>query len=297
MAAKSKPTWIAVMDGTQARFYALRRAEEGQVFEEVAIPLAAIHLRKPRALRNDKPGRRAGNGARHAVEARTDYYKLETANFAREVAGTLDAALAERRYDRLVIVAPPRNLPELRQCLTMRVREAMVHEIPKNFANLGTDALWEKLSGILLREAKALNGAAARVATQSGGSLPVSVVFRGLEASPAVQASALKHAAKLGRKFSRIINCRVTIEAQHRARSTVKMFRVAIDLKVPGRDISSKAGGDERPAYADIGKAMREAFATATRQMQDHILRMKDRTVRTRRQSSPRTRGEAVESD
>ncbi len=297
MAAKSKPTWIAVMDATQARFFALRRGEDGQVFEEVAMPLAAKQMRKPRTLRDEKPGRRAGNGVRHAVEPRTDYYKLASTTFTREVAGTLDAALAGRRYERLVIVAPPRNLPILRQYLTARVRETLVHEVPKNFANLGTDALWEKLSGILLREAKALNGSAARVATQSGGSLPVSVVFRNMEASPAVQASALKYAAKLGRKFDRIVNCRVTIEAPHHARRVIKMFRVAVDLKVPGRDIASKFGGDDPSAHADIATAMREAFAAATRQMQDHVLRMKGKTVRARKLTSPRTRGEASDSD
>ena len=295
MAAKSKPTWIAVMDGTQARFFTLRRAEDGQVFEEVTMPLAAKHLHKPRALRDDKPGRGFSSaGGRHAVEPRTDYHKLETANFAREVAGTLDAALAERRYDRLVVVAPPRNLPDLREHLSARVRATLAHEIPKNFANLTTDALWEKLSGILLRAAKPLNGAAARVATGTQGSLPVSVVFRNMEASPALQASALKYAAKLGRKFDRIVNCRITIEAPHHAHRKVKMFSVAIDLKVPGRDISSKSGSDERPAYTDITTALREAFAAATRQMQDYVHRMKGKTVRTRRLTSPRTRGVAV---
>lgn len=297
MAAKSKPTWIAVMDGSQARFFALRRAEDGQVFEEVALPLAAKHLKKPRVLRDDKPGRSfssAGGGVRHAVESHTDYYKLEIAGFVREVAGTLDAALAERRYERLVVVAPPRILPELRKHVTPRVRETLAHEIAKNFANLATDALWAKLSGILLRAARPLNGSAARVATGGQAGLPVNVVFRNMEASAAVQATALKYAAKLGRKFDRVVSCRVTIEAPHRVGPTAKLFRVAVDLKLPGRDIASKFGSDEHPAYANVATALREAFATAARQMQDHVRRLKGKTVRTRRKSSPRTRGEAV---
>jgi protein required for attachment to host cells/ribosome-associated translation inhibitor RaiA len=283
----AKPTWIVTMDGAQARFFALRRSVDGQIFEETAKPLAARHERPARA---GKPGRAfasAGGGVRHAVEPRTDHYKLETTNFAREVAGTLDAAVADRRFSQLVIVAPPRNLAELRALLTARVRETLAHEVPKNLCKLGTDALWEKLSAILLKAARPMNGSGARVATNMNGNLPVSVVFRNMDASPSVQASALKFAAKLGRKFERIINCRVTVEAPHHEHRKVKLFQVAIDLKLPGHEIASKSSGER----ADVTTALREAFESATRQVQDHVHRMKGTTLRARRQTSPRTRG------
>lgn len=286
MAVRSRPTWVAVMDAVQVRFFALHRGEDGQVFEEVAAPLSARHESPPGTARAGKPGR-----ADRAAEPRTGAYKFNTTNFAREVAGTLDAAFADKRYDRLVIVAPPRNLSELRDFLTARVRERLAHQIPKNFTKLGTDALWEKLSGILLREARPLNGGPARVSTGVGGSLPVSVVFRNMEASPTVQANALKHAEKLARKYGRIVSCRVTVEAPHHEYRKVKLFRVTIDLKLPGHEIA--AGGGDRPAIGDVNAALREAFATAARQMQDHVRRVKGTIVRTRRQSSPRTRGTA----
>jgi protein required for attachment to host cells/ribosome-associated translation inhibitor RaiA len=297
MPNKTKPTWIAVMDGAQARFFALRRSDDGQVFEETAPPLSA----KPQArARGDKPGRAysaTGGGVRHAVVPRTDPRKLETALFAREVAGALDAALAGKRYDQLVLVAPSRNLAELREHLTARVREKLAHQVPKNLIKLGTDALWEKLSVVLLKAARpVMNGAAARVATISGNAMPVSMVFREMEPSRTVQSAALKYAAKLGRKFGRIMHCRVTVEAPHHAHRKVKMFRVSIELKLPGREIATKYS--DTPAYSEIGTALREAFATATRQMQDHVRKTKGGTVRTRRQASPRTRGEvAAESE
>jgi len=272
MAARSKPTWIAVMDGSQARFFALRRGEDGQVFEEIAAPLAPGRSPRP---------------------ARAGRYQLETTNLVREVAGTLDAALADKRYDRLVIVAPPRNLSELRDHLSPRVRETLVHAVPKNFTGLGTEALWERLAAILLRAARPLNGGAAPVRTGTTANLPVSVVFRNMDASPTVQAAALRHAAKLGRKYGRILSCRVTVEAPHHEHRKVKLFRVAIDLKLPGHEIATKFASGDRPAFGDAGAALREAFATTARRLQDHVLRMKGTTVRTRRQSSPRTRGPA----
>ena len=102
MTARQKATWIAVLDGTQARFFALRKNGDGQVFEEAAQALNADLPRYSRDERSDRPSRALGAGkARGAVEPRHDYNKLAKHNFAREVAGTLDAAFADRRYDRL----------------------------------------------------------------------------------------------------------------------------------------------------------------------------------------------------
>ena len=286
MAAKSKPTWIAVMDGALARFYTLRRGEDGQVFEETAAPLSSRRLARSRS---DKPGRGfAVGGLRHAMGS--DPRKVDTGQFAREIASMLDAALAEKRYDRLVLVAPPRHLAELREHLTARVRETLAHQVPKDLTKLGTDALWEKLSVILLKAARPVNGSGSRVSTVSGNAMPVSVVFRDIEPSPAVQSQALKYAAKLGRKYGRVMNCRVTVEAPHHAHRKAKLFRVGVDLKLPGHEIATKLG--DRPAYSDANTALREAFATAMRQLQDHARRVRGEVLRTRRQFSPRTRGE-----
>jgi protein required for attachment to host cells len=285
MNMKTKPTWIAVMDGTQARFFTLRRGEDGQIFEEVKT-LSAKRL--ARASRSEKTGRGLTAARRGA---RSDPNRLDATLFARDVAGALDAALAEKRYDRLVLVAQSRNLAELREHLTARVRGTVAHQVPKDFTKLGTDALWEKLSVILLKAARTVNGSATRVATVSGNAMPVSVVFRDMEASPTVQSAALKYAGKLGRKYGRILNCRVTVEAPHHAHRKVKLFRVGVDLKLPGHEIAAKFG--DGPAFNDINTALREAFATATRQLQDHVRRVKGGTLRARRQSSPRTRGVA----
>lgn len=288
MVAKTKPTWIAVMDGTQAKFYALRRGDDGQIFEEVAGPLAA-----KRSVRSDKPGRgfSAAYSGRHAMGANSE--RSDTMPFSREVAAALDAALAEKRYDQLVLVAPPRNLAELRECLTTRVRETLAHQVPKNLIKLGTDALWEKLSVILLKAARPVNGGASRVATVSGNSLPVSVVFRNMEPSATVQAGAVKYAAKLGKKFGRIQTCRVIVDAPKHVHRKVKEFRVSIDLKLPGHEIATKSTSSDKAVYDDLSLALREAFATATRQLQDHVRKVKGGVVRERRQSSPRMRGYA----
>jgi protein required for attachment to host cells/ribosome-associated translation inhibitor RaiA len=262
-----KPTFIVVLDGSLARFFVLRRGDEGQVFEEAGAPLSA---------------------RRRAPRERAERKDIDTHHFTREVCSTLDAALAERKFDRLVLVAPPRQLSDLREQMSARLSETVAHQVPKNFAGLGIDALWQKLSLILVKVARPVSGTADHVPTVSGEALPVSVVFRNMDASVSVQAAALKYAAKLGRKFGRIQNCRVTVEAPKHVHRKVKEFRVAIDMKLPGHEIAAKAASGDGAAYDDLGTALREAFATATRQLQDYVHRVKDGVVRERRHAAPR---------
>lgn len=282
MVAKSKPTWIAVLDGNEARFFALRRSDDGQIFEEAAGPLSAR-----RVSRSDKPGRgvSAGSGGQPKITPQ----KLDTLQFTRDVAAALDAAFAEKRFDQLVLVAPARLLADLREHLSSRVSASVAHQVPKNLIKLSTDALWEKLSAILLKAARPVVGSTAREPAMNGSKLPVSVVFRNMDASATVEAEAHKHAAKLGRKFGRIQNCRVTVEAPKHEHRKVKEFRVAVAMKLPGREIATRSG--EGAAHEDLGIAMRDAFAAAMRQLEGSVRRIKDGMLRERRKSSPRLRG------
>jgi ribosome-associated translation inhibitor RaiA len=259
------------MDGSVARFFVLRRGDEGQIFEETASPLGA---------RRKTPRGTSDKGK-----------DLDTSQFMRTVAGEFDSALADRKYGQLVLVAPPRILSEMRTHLSPRVREALAHQVPKNLAGLSVEALWEKLSLILLKAARPVSGPDGHVPTVSGNSLPVSVVFRNMDASASAEAAALKYAAKLGRKFGRIQNCRVTVEAPKHVHRKVKEFRVAIDMKLPGYEIAAKAASGD--SAADLGTALREAFTTAARQLQDHMQRVKGEVLRERRHASPRMGGVA----
>lgn len=284
MTARQKPTWIAVLDGTQARFFALRIAEDRQIFEQTAEALSADQSGLMRQQRYDRPARAFSVGkVRGAVEPRHDYHKLEKHDFAREVASTLDVAFADRRYGQLVLVAPPRSVGELRELLSERVLATLVHVMPKNLTKLGTEALWTKLSAHLLKAATPLSGTAPRRTAKktNGSGLPVSVIYRNMKASPSVEAATLRHAAKLGRKYERIVSCRVTVEAPHRHHRKGRLFLVNVELVVPGREITTKGAGANKHAHEDVNIALRDAFAAATRQLKDYI---------TRRGSSPQKR-------
>jgi len=266
MTATRKTTWIAVLDGTQARFFALRMNGDGQVFQEAAKALSADLPR-----RDKQPARTSSIGkARGAVEPRHDYNKMAKHQFTREVAATLDAACADHRYDRLVLVAPPRSLGELRELLSERVLAGLAHEVPKNLTKLASDALRKKLSGLVAMSPSAPPPReTVKQKTKAKVSLPMSVVFRNMEASPSVHAAALKHLAKLGRKFDRIVNCRVTVEAPHRHHRKGRLFQANVELMLPGHEITTKGAGKNNHAHEDVNVALRDAFDAATRQLQD----------------------------
>jgi ribosome-associated translation inhibitor RaiA len=149
-----------------------------------------------------------------------------------------------------------------------------VHEVPKNLTKLSVDALRKKLSSFLLT-ATALDGSISReekkpkVKAKAKVSLPVTVVFRNMEDSPAIRSAALGHLAKLGRKFERIVKCRVTVEAPQRHHRKGRLFQANVELMLPGHEITTKGAGKNKHAHEDVNVALRDAFAAAARQLQD----------------------------
>lgn len=259
MAAKTLPTWIVVLDGAQARFFALRQSEDGQVFEEISEPMVAT----PRDVA--KPGRSFATGkARGVVEPRQNARKLEKHDFIHEIADYLDAAAAKRSFSRLVLAAPPRSLGELREVLPARVLNKLIHEIPKTLTNLPEDQLWNKLSSMLLTAAKPLPKKSKEKALPA---MPVAVVFRSTESSPTVQADALHYAAKLGRKYTRIESCKVTISAPRRISLKGKSFSIGLEVMAEGRKIATRGACSGLHSHENAHSALKDVFAAAERKL------------------------------
>ena len=66
--------------------------------------------------------------------------------------------------------------------------------------------------------------------------IPLQISFRNMDPSPAVEAVVREKAAKLDRFFERIVSCDVTIEAPHRHHHKGKLYKVRIDIGMPGMD-------------------------------------------------------------
>ena len=149
MEPRHKRTLIVVADGARARFFEPRH--ETLVPANRADMVAPSSRLSNQQIVSDRPGRGAGTSEaathRHGFEPAHDPHKLEKHNFTVELARTLDE-LCER-YDRLVVVAPPRSLGELDTLLSPAVKKLVSHQIAKDLTASTPASLWRALAKLL----------------------------------------------------------------------------------------------------------------------------------------------------
>src|SRR5271165_6763920 len=100
--------------------------------------------------------------------------------------------------------------------------------------------------------------------------LPLQITFRHMETSGAVAARIRERAEELARFFDRITSCRVVVECQHPRHQQGNLFRVRIDLKVPGREIVVGRDPEAHHAHEDAHVAVRDAFDAVRRLLEDY---------------------------
>lgn len=147
----TKPTWIVIADGMHARI--LRQDAPGAALvpaldQEMVDP--AVHG-FARDLKSDQPGRAfdTGSGARHAMEPRHDPHVLEKAQFARRVAALVNEAAGRNAFAKLVLVAPPKTLGELRQDLDTQARQRVTGELARDLVRMPLKELRDHLKDLL----------------------------------------------------------------------------------------------------------------------------------------------------
>ena len=79
--------------------------------------------------------------------------------------------------------------------------------------------------------------------------IPLQISFRNMDPSPAIEAVVREKAAKLDRFFERIVSCDVTIEAPHRHHHKGKLYKVRIDIGMPGKDVHVTQEGPKNHAH------------------------------------------------
>jgi len=84
-----------------------------------------------------------------------------------------------------------------------------------------------------------------------------------------------ERAARLERFFERIQSCRVVVEAPHRHHHQGKLYRIRIDLKVPGGELAASRDPSERRAHEDVYVAIRDAFDAVQRQLAAYARRQR----------------------
>lgn len=114
------------------------------------------------------------------------------------------------------------------------------------------------------------------------------IVFKGMDASPAVETRIRERVARLTRYFDRISRCRVTVEAPHRSQKKGKLFAIHVDMSVPGEELAVARARRNDHAHEDVYVALRDAFDSAGRMLQDYARKLRGE-IKTNRGRANRT--------
>lgn len=140
--------WVLIADGEKALF--LKNVTDAENPNLDVIRKEAQDNPKDIDQSANRPGRMHDNGPGHksAVDD-TDWHELAKERFADEMAEILYGQAHKGRFDKIVLVAPPKTLGELRQKLHKEVADRVIGEIPKTLTNHPIDEIEKQIKAEL----------------------------------------------------------------------------------------------------------------------------------------------------
>jgi len=128
-------TWIAIADGAKALVLRNDGEADAPNFSVVDVFTNSESARTS-DLGTDRPGRtRQSAATARASVGQTDWHEIGEHRFAANFAKTLKRHCEAGDFSRLVVVAPPRTLADLRKHYSKRVQDAIIAEIDKDLTN------------------------------------------------------------------------------------------------------------------------------------------------------------------
>ncbi|MFA5941487.1 MAG: HPF/RaiA family ribosome-associated protein [Sinimarinibacterium sp.] len=103
--------------------------------------------------------------------------------------------------------------------------------------------------------------------------IPLQITFRNMDPSPAVEARIRSLAERLERFDQDVVSCRVVVEMQSRHQHQGNLYHVGIDLRTPGAEFASGRGATPHHAHEDVYVAIRDAFDSLRRQLEEQVRR------------------------
>lgn len=147
---KRTKTWVLVADATRARILTPEHA--GQAFKTLEgmtfsheDPKTSEMVRDGLSLSFDS----AGYG-RHPVTPQTDPHREEKRNFAKDLAVILAAELEKKSFDRLILIAPPQMLGDLRPHLSDAVRKTVSASLDLDLTKTPDDKIASHLQDVVI---------------------------------------------------------------------------------------------------------------------------------------------------
>ena len=132
--------WVLIADGEKALF--LKNLTDAQDPHLEVVRKEEQENPKDIDQSANRPGRMPDNGPgqRSAMDD-TDWHQLAKDRFAGELAEILYRKAHQGAFDRIVLVAPPHTLGELRREIHKEVADRVVAEVPKTLTNHPVDQI------------------------------------------------------------------------------------------------------------------------------------------------------------
>jgi protein required for attachment to host cells len=104
-----------------------------------------------RDIMSDRPGRsfESADNARHGMEPPSDPKRLAEADFVPGLASMLDEKLKAGAFDRLVLVAAPQALGDIRKAMSGQLAEAVYGELAKDLTKVPNNELAKHLGEVM----------------------------------------------------------------------------------------------------------------------------------------------------
>ncbi len=136
-------TWIVVAGSTDARILATENRSQSPT--EVARFMHPSNRMKEQQLETDAPGRTRGDGYGTNDMGEPHAHERELQLFAQDIAATLEDGRNKKKFEDLILVAPPAFLGTLRQQLNEQLRGMVSQSLDKNLVDHDDETVRKQL--------------------------------------------------------------------------------------------------------------------------------------------------------
>lgn len=102
------------------------------------------------------------------------------------------------------------------------------------------------------------------------------ITFRHMEPSPVLENKILERIVKLEQFHANLTSCRVVVELDHHHHHQGNLYQIRVDLTLPGHELVAGQGSPQHHAYEDAYVAVRDAFDSIQRQLQNLARRQRN---------------------
>lgn len=146
---KKKITWIVVADGAHASIF--QNDGPGKGITPTRHTQLTGDTRRSSEIASDASGKTHSRGGhvRSAMEPSSDPHEQAAQDFIADVADLLSDASKAQEYERLILIAPPQALGDLRAALPSDVRDRISGELHKDLTHATVPDITDHLGDVL----------------------------------------------------------------------------------------------------------------------------------------------------